>query len=128
MINTITVDLVPIAVAVNPVTNKIYVINECGTSNDCSVERNRHGHRRRHQPDHQRSALAGIPAVVLVNTLTNKIYVMNACGNNSGSADCLANGTPTQGTVTVIDGATNQLSERERGNLARRAGDQPGLE
>lgn len=106
LINTITVDLVPIAVAVNPVTNKIYVINQCGTSNDCSSNGTVtviDG-----ATNHTTSVPVGWnPAVILVNTLTNKIYVMNACGNNSGSADCLANGTPTQGSVTVIDGATN---------------------
>lgn len=106
LINTITVGLVPIAVAVNPVTNKIYVINQCGNSNNCTSNGTVT------VVDGNTLATTSVnvdwnPGVILINTLTNKIYVMNNCGNNSGSADCLANGTPTQGTVTVIDGATN---------------------
>ncbi len=115
LINTITVDLVPIAVAVNSVTNKIYVINQCGTSNDCTsngtvtVIDGATNHTTSIPVDWN-------PAVILVNSQTNKIYVMNACGNNSGSADCLANNNPTQGTVTVIDGATNNTQRVNVGN------------
>jgi YVTN family beta-propeller protein len=106
LINTITVDLVPIAVAVNPVTNKIYVINQCGTSGDCTSNGTVT------VIDGATNHTTSIPVdwdagVILVNPLTNKIFVLNACGNNAGSADCFANGTPTLGTVTVIDGATN---------------------
>ncbi len=112
--NTITVGLVPVAVAVNPVTNKIYVINQCGNSNDCT------DHGTVTVVDGATLATTSIdvgwnPAVILVNQLTNKIYVLNNCGNNSGSADCLANGTPVQGTVTVIDGATNATSSVNTG-------------
>ncbi len=47
--------------------------------------------------------LAGIiPYDVSVNPLTNKIYVSNYCGNDP---TCVSNGT-----VTVIDGATNQTT------------------
>ena len=118
-------DLVPVAVAVNPVTNKIYVINQCGTSNDCSST----------APSPSSTALpitppasrsTGMPAWSWSIPLTNKIYVMNNCGNNSGSADCLANGTPTQSTVTVIDGATNDHATRQCRNGGGRAGRQPG--
>ena len=114
LINTITVGLVPIAAAVNPVTNKIYVVNQCGNSNNCSSN----------------GTVTVVDGVTLATTSVdvgwnprwfwstsspNKIYVMNACGNNSGSADCLANGTPTQGSVTVIDGATNATSNVNTG-------------
>jgi YVTN family beta-propeller protein len=114
LINTITVGLVPLAAAVNPVTNRIYVINQCGNSNDCT------DHGTVTVVDgatlHTTSVDVGWnPAVILVNQLTNKIYVLNACGNNSGSADCLANGTPVQGTVTVIDGVTNATSSVNTG-------------
>ncbi len=114
LINTITVGLVPVGVAVNPVTNKIYVINQCGNSNNCSS-------------NGTVSVVDGVtnqvtsvdvgwnPAIILVNQMTNQIYVMNACGNNSGSADCLANGTPTQGSVSIIDGATNAVSSVNTG-------------
>jgi YVTN family beta-propeller protein len=116
LINTITVGLVPIGVAVNPVTNKIYVFNQCGNSNDCTD----HGTVTviDGATNHTTSVDVGWnPGVVLVNTLTNKIYVLNLCGNNAGSADCLANRTPNQGTVTVIDGATNATQSVNVGNV-----------
>ncbi len=91
---SVNVGLSPLAIAVNPVTNKIYVANQCGDAN-C----------------HSNSTLtvidgatnntatvnAGvIPWSVAVNSVTNKIYVVNHC------QDCQSGGT-----VTVIDGATN---------------------
>ncbi len=114
LINTITVGLVPIAAAVNPVTNKIYVINQCGNSNNCTD----HGTVTVVDGATLQTTSVDVgwnPAVILVNQLTNKIYVLNNCGNNSGSAGCLANGTPVQGTVTVIDGVTNATSSVNTG-------------
>ena len=70
--------------AVNPVTNKIYVANH-GSNNvtviDGATQRHHHGHR----PG------AANPNAVAVNPVTNKIYVANYGSDN----------------VTVIDGATN---------------------
>ena len=45
------------------------------------------------------------PQGAAVNPVTNKIYVSNYCGNTFG-----CNATPAQGTVTVVDGATNQAT------------------
>ncbi len=42
------------------------------------------------------------PDTVAVNSATNKIYVVNNCGNDP---NCASNGT-----VTVIDGATNTVT------------------
>jgi DNA-binding beta-propeller fold protein YncE len=89
----------PVAVAVNPVTNKIYVANEGdypgsnhgnvtvidGTTNSVTTLTDS-------------SALA--PVGVAVNQTANKIYVANA-------NDSTVTGN---GGVTVIDGATNSLS------------------
>ena len=114
LITTIMVGQVPIAAAVNPVTNKIYVVNECGNSNDCTD----HGTVTvvDGATNHTASVDVGWnPVLVLVNQQTNKIYVLNNCGNNAGSADCLANGTPTQGSVTIIDGATNSVQNVNTG-------------
>jgi YVTN family beta-propeller protein len=117
LINTITVDLVPLGLAVNPVTNKIYVMNQCGTSNNCTSNGTVT------VIDGATNQTTSIPVdwnpqVILVNQLTNKIYVLNNCGNNAGSADCLANGTATQSTVTVIDGATNGTQRVNVGTAA----------
>ena len=117
LIATVTVGLVPIGVAVNPVTNKIYVFNQCGNSNNCSSNGTVT------VIDGATNQTTSIdvdwnPAVILVNTQTNKIYVVNNCGNNSQSADCLANGTVVPGTVSVIDGATNQVQRVNVGNFA----------
>ena len=117
LIATVTVGLVPIGVAVNPVTNKIYVYNQCGNSNNCTSNGTVT------VIDGATNQTTSIdvdwnPAVILVNTQTNKIYVVNNCGNNSQSADCLANGTVVPGTVSVIDGATNQVQRVNVGNFA----------
>jgi YVTN family beta-propeller protein len=72
----------PIAVAVNPVTNKIYVANQ--SSNNVTVIDG--------FTNITNTVAAGSqPAAVAVNPVTNKIYVAN----------------PNSSDVTVIDGATN---------------------
>ncbi len=45
------------------------------------------------------------PQGAAVNPVTNKIYVSNYCGNQFG-----CNATPAQGTVSVVDGATNTVT------------------
>ena len=102
VIATVTVESQPYAAAVNSATNRIYVLNSCGTDLSCSTFRGTvsvidgvsntvRGHRSRR----------GLPPSPVVNTVTNQIYVPNACGNDPCA---IPNGT---GTVTVIDGATN---------------------
>src|SRR6266852_3217847 len=77
----------PLAAAVNPVTNKIYVAIQ-GSSNNVTVI---DGATNATKPVTDVSAIK--PVAVAVNPVTNKIYVTNelSIGNN----------------VTVIDGATN---------------------
>src|ERR1019366_1093952 len=82
---TVAVGTVPNAVAVNPVTNKIYVANNSSgnvtvidgaTNNTATV------------------AVGTGPFAAAVNPVTNKIYVVSTGTNN----------------MTVIDGATNNTS------------------
>ena len=82
VIGNVTVGTGPSAVAVNPITNKIYVAN-AGSSTVSVV-------------DGTNNATGTIPvgtnpSAIAINAATNKIYVTNR-GN---------------GTVTVIDGADN---------------------
>ncbi len=94
----------PYAITVNPVTNKIYVANLCGSDPTC-------------QPSSTGSisiingstwigaVTSGIgiqPWVVAVNSVTNQIYVVNNCGSDP---TCTGE---SPGTVTDIDGTTLQ--------------------
>ena len=56
------------------------------------------------------------PQGAAVNPVTNKIYVSNYCGNQFG-----CNATPAQGTVSVVDGATNRLRPRLQSGLRPRS-------
>ncbi|MFZ0821806.1 MAG: hypothetical protein WAM91_17215, partial [Candidatus Acidiferrales bacterium] len=79
---TVAAGTEPYAVAVNPVTNKIYVSKE-NSDNVTVIEG---------ATNNTTTVAAGTaPQGVSVNPVTNKIYVVNANGSN----------------VTVIDGATN---------------------
>ena len=82
---TVSAGTEPLAVAVNPVTNKIYVANN--SSNNVTVIDG--------ATNSTSTINAGTaPRFVAVNPVTNKIYVANAGSN----------------TVTVIDGATNSTT------------------
>ena len=99
---TITVGSDPRAVAVNSVTNKIYVTNYCGNDVSCSAYSGTVT-----VIDGATLATATVtvgagPSVPVVNLVTNKIYVANSCGSDPTCAYPFS-----QGTVTVIDGATN---------------------
>jgi YVTN family beta-propeller protein len=80
---SVPVGTLPLAVAANPITNKIYVANFSsdnvtvidGATNTATTV----------------NASGNEPVALAVNPLTNKIYVVNAASS----------------TVTVIDGATN---------------------
>src|SRR6266704_2192186 len=77
----------PLGVAVNPVTNKIYVANNC--SNNVTVIDG--------ATNSSTAVNAGpSPSAVAVNPMTNRVYV----GSNLSSAN----------NVTVIDGATNSTT------------------
>jgi DNA-binding beta-propeller fold protein YncE len=87
----------PYGVAVNPVTNKIYVANYCGADSWC-------GWGTVTVIDGATLATTSVtvgsaPFAVAVNSVTNKIYVANECGDD---VYCYTHG----GTVTVIDGVT----------------------
>jgi YVTN family beta-propeller protein len=103
VIATVTVESGPSAVAVNAVTNTIYVANYCGNDVSCSTYSG------------TVSVIDGVsntvtatvnvgsdPTAAVVNSITNKIYVANFCGDDPTCASPYA-----PGTVTVIDGATN---------------------
>ena len=101
VIATIPVGVEANSAAVNPVTNKIYVPNGCGTDPNCAslgtvtvIDGT---------TNNPISVNVGAgPKNAVVNPVTNKIYVPNACGND-----------PTcqtySGTVSVIDGASNTV-------------------
>ena len=96
--------MVPAAVAVNPVTNKIYVAN-CSSNNvtviDGATNATTHG-----------APPGTILVAVAVNPVTNKIYVANYGSNN----------------VTVIDGATNATTTVAAGHESLCRGGEPGHE
>ncbi len=85
---------------INIVTNRIYVVdNGNGQGTTMSVI-----------DGNTDTAIATVtvgnyPQGAAVNPVTNKIYVSNYCGNQFG-----CNATPAQGTVSVVDGATNQVT------------------
>src|SRR5437899_467378 len=89
---TVGVGSEPYSVAVNPVTNKIYVAN--GNSDNVTVI------------DGSSNSTATVstgsfPSSVAMNPATNKIYVANGISNN----------------VTVIDGATNSTTTVSTGRF-----------
>ena len=100
--NTVTVGSYPYGIAVNPMTNQIYVANVCGNDVTCSTYSG------------TVTVIDGVtlgattvpvganPYAPVVNSVTNQIYVPNACGNDP---TCASPHGP--GTVTVIDGATD---------------------
>ena len=104
VIATLTAGRDSYAVAVNSVTNKIYVANSCGNDLTCVT-----------RPgtvtvidgaSNTVTATVNVgaaPAAPVVNAMTNKIYVPNQCGN-----DPTCGAPRASGTVTVIDGVTNQ--------------------
>ena len=100
---TIPVGTDPYGVAVDSVTNKIYVANVCGNDTTCGSLSGTVSVIDGVSNTVTATVMVGAnPYVPVVNSVTNKIYVPNACGTDP---TC---GSPyTGGTVTVIDGATN---------------------
>ncbi len=92
---TVAVGPYPVAAAVNPITNKIYIVNACYSSSRGSVT----------VIDGATNSTVSIaagkyPMAVDLNTATNKIYVANA----------------GDGSVTVIDGASRSTATVAVGN------------
>ena len=102
VVATVNVGNGPYQVAVNSVTNRVYVTNTCGSSS-CST----FGATVSVIDGVTNTVIATVntdynPSAPVVDSVTNKIYVANQCGNDP---TC---GSPhAAGTVTVIDGATN---------------------
>ena len=98
---TVPVGTNPVAVAVNPVTNKIYVANcvkRSGRSLPTGTVTVIDGN-----TNVTTDVPVGIcPSAVAVNPVTNKIYIANF-----GSFCLIGNWCINYGSVTVIDGATN---------------------
>jgi YVTN family beta-propeller protein len=98
VVSTVAVGSGPCAVAVNPVTNKIYIVNTNVDFTNSNNDINNGGHTGSvtviDGADNSNATVdAGIlPCAIAVNPVTNKIYVANRDSN----------------TVTVIDAATNQ--------------------
>jgi len=91
LITTVTAGTYPVAIAVNPTTNKIYAVNQ--KSNNLTVIDG--------ASYRTNTVLTGnVPNAVAVNVVTNKIYVANW-------ADA---------SVTVVDGATNRTTTVSAGN------------
>jgi DNA-binding beta-propeller fold protein YncE len=97
VIATVPVGILPQGTAVNPVTNKIYVVNSCGNDPNCAssgtvtvID----------GPTNNTLSVnvGAFPDTAAVNAVTNKIYVVNNCGSDLTCS--------SDGTVTVIDGAT----------------------
>ena len=97
---TIAVGANPNGAAVNSITNNIYVANSGdGQGNTMSVIDG-------NTDTVSATVMVGnFPGPVAVNPVTNMVYVTNYCGNQPG---CKQN--PAPGTVSVIDGATNTVT------------------
>src|ERR1019366_9059992 len=103
VIATVTTGSRPYSVAVNSVTNQIYVPNNCGNDVSCRTKSGTltviDG---ASNTVTATVAVGSGPVQAVVNSITNKIYVPNPCGNDPTCT------TPySGGTVTIIDGATN---------------------
>ena len=97
---TVAVGANPVGAAINPVTNMIYILNSGnGQGTTISVI------------DGDTDTVVAtvtvgnFPLGAAVNTVTNTVYVTNYCGNQFG-----CNMNPVPGTVSVIDGATNTVT------------------
>ncbi len=97
---TINVGSHPTYGDINTVTNKIYVVNNGnGQGTTMSVIDGNT------DTNIATVTVGNYPQGAAVNPVTNKIYVSNYCGNQFG-----CNATPAQGTVSVVDGATNTVT------------------
>jgi YVTN family beta-propeller protein len=111
-IATVPTGLEPLSVAVNPVTNKIYVVNcnDCGAIGNVSSVTVING---------TDNSTATVPTgddsnAVAVNPVTNKIYVTNGTGNNVTVIDGTNNSTVTvpagaRPVAVAVNSATNKI-------------------
>jgi len=94
---TIDVGAHPNGVAVNSITNKLYVANS-GDTTMSVIDGNT-------DTVSATVTVGSDPNDVAVNPLTNMVYVTNYCGTVRTGCN-----PPGQGTVSVIDGATNTVT------------------
>ena len=135
VVATVPVGAGPGAIAVDSVTNKIYVMNYSGNSVTVIDGATN---------DTTNVAVGNSPSAITVNPVTNKIYVANSGSSNVTVIDGATNATTTvstdsnpkavtvnpvtnkiyvanskvNGTVTVIDGSTNATVTVAAGNSA----------
>ena len=104
VVATVTVGSKPYGIAVNPATNLIYVTNYCGNDTTCQTHNGTVSVISGASNTVTASVNVGAgPVQPVVNSATNKIYVPNSCGTDPSCPF-----QPySQGTVTVIDGVTN---------------------
>ena len=132
LITTVTAGSYPVAIAINPASNKIYVVNQ--SSNNVTVIDG---------VTYKTNTVltGGAPNAVVVNPATNKIYVANGNGGSVTVINGANNGTTSvsvgaypvavavnpvtnrvyvannyANTVTVIDGATNHTTTVNTGS------------
>jgi YVTN family beta-propeller protein len=103
VIKTITVGPNPVGADANPLTNRIYITNYG----------NRKGNTVSIIDGNADQVIATVtvqyaPIIAAVNPVTNKIYVVNRCATDGN--DCYYDGSGTNSTLSVIDGATNAVS------------------
>ena len=103
VVATVSVGFYPDFAAVNSASNKIYVTNNCGNDVNCAsvgtvtvIDGATH--------NTATVTTGASPYGVAVNAVTNQIYVANQCG------DDVTCGSSSAGTVTVIDGVTNDTA------------------
>ena len=125
---TVTAAPLPVAVVVNPVTNKIYVASLIANGQVTVIDGDTNST--------TAVAVGALPYAMDVNTVTNRIYVANSGSNNVTVIDGATNATTTipvglnpsavavnsttnkiyvvnaslDGTISVIDGATNTVT------------------
>src|ERR1035438_3051979 len=85
VIATVPSGIGPVALAVNPLTNKTYVTNQCGNGPTCTVDPRNPGTVTVIDGASNNTLTVNVgylPQFVAVDSVTNKIYVANTCGNN----------------------------------------------
>ena len=103
VLSVINVGYVPYGVAVNSVTNRIYVANNCGNDPNCASVGTVTVIDGVSNTVIATVTVGSFPDPPVVNSITNKIYAANSCGNDPSCSTY-------NGTVSVIDGASNTVT------------------
>jgi len=103
---TVTVGYGAFDVAVNQTTNQIYVTNNCGSDSTCSSNGSVTVIDGNTNTVAATVSVQASPGDLAVNPATNQIYVVNTCGSDTGCVTANLG----EGSVTVIDGATNTVA------------------